>query len=65
MSWNQLLSIMQESAMIAHQERTSPPMACPNDGEPLRADPKGGLRCPFDGWRWTGGSVEGQGTRNE
>jgi hypothetical protein len=27
------------------------PTACPNDGEPLHAGPRG-LHCPFDGWTW-------------
>jgi hypothetical protein len=31
-------------------QRPSPPLACPNDGEPLRPEPDGRLRCPFDGW---------------
>ena len=27
-----------------------PPVACPNDGEPLERDPRGKLRCAYDGW---------------
>lgn len=50
-SWYQLLSIEQERAEIARIARTTPPQACPNDGEPLIR--KGSiLHCPFDGWTW-------------
>lgn len=35
--------------------RSVPPVACPNDGEPLRSGPparQGILYCPFDGWEY-------------
>jgi hypothetical protein len=51
MSWQQLLSILREARDEVEAEKTRPPTACPNDGEPLRAGPDGGLYCPFDGWR--------------
>jgi hypothetical protein len=51
MSWEQLLSIQREAAEIALEERSRPPAACPNDGEPLRTGPNGELFCPYDGWR--------------
>lgn len=28
------------------------PVACPNDGEPLRTGPDGILFCPYDGWQF-------------
>jgi hypothetical protein len=53
-SWYGLLSILEEAAaeQVWQQQRT--PMACPNDGEPLRTGPDGALYCPYDGWRWDG-----------
>ena len=57
MSWEQLLDIGTEAAQTAAAERTAPPTACPNDGEPLRSGPNGELFCTFDGYRWTGGTA--------
>lgn len=51
MGWGQLLSIYAEAAADRAAEQAAPPEACPNDGEPLRTGPDGGLYCPFDGWR--------------
>lgn len=51
MSWWQLVSIKDEAIGYVIDERTTPPAACPNDGEPLREGPDGELFCPFDGWR--------------
>lgn len=50
MSWEQLLAIGREAAEIAREEKTRPPTACPNDGEPLTVAPDGTLTCRFDGW---------------
>lgn len=54
MSYEGLLNILRQNADEYQQakddERTFP-QACPNDGEPLREGPDGGLYCPFDGWR--------------
>ena len=50
MSWEQLLDIQREAAAIAEAERSQPPTACPNDGEPLKKGPNGVLHCSFDGW---------------
>jgi len=47
MSWNQLLNIFRE-----RRPAPCPPVACPNDGEPLEQGPDGRLHCPFDGWTW-------------
>jgi len=51
MAWQTLLSILAEARADADAAKTSPPTACPNDGEPLRSGPRGELYCPFDGWR--------------
>lgn len=49
--WGGYLNIAREAARLAADERGRPPVACPNDGEPLRS--KGGiLHCPYDGYRW-------------
>lgn len=49
--WYSLLDIVREAHATRDQAVAAPPAACPNDGEPLRAAPDGGLYCPFDGWR--------------
>lgn len=51
MSWEQLLSIAAEADAEARAAADMPPLACPNDGEPLTPAPDGGLFCRFDGWR--------------
>lgn len=51
MSWEQLLDIYSEAVEHERDERSRPPQACPNDGEPLIEGPDGQLFCPFDGWR--------------
>lgn len=51
MSWYELLDIYAEAAQLAADERSRPPQACPNDGEPLEQGPDGLLFCRFDGWR--------------
>lgn len=53
MSWDQLLSIFQIAQDEARQNRDIP-VACPNDGEPLRTGPHGELFCVADGWTWNG-----------
>lgn len=52
--WWSLLGILQEEATARAYYEAQPPMACPNDGEPLLSGPAGGLFCPYDGWRWQG-----------
>ena len=54
MTWDQLISIEKDRREEIDREKTEPPTACPNDGEPLIHDPRGGLRCRFDGWRYPG-----------
>lgn len=51
-SWYTLLAIEEERRETARRLHSSPPVACPNDGEPLRTTPYGTRRCPFDGWEW-------------
>lgn len=50
MAWQQLLDIYKEAADEVRVQQTQRPVACPNDGEPLRSGPDGKLYCPFDGW---------------
>lgn len=52
MAWEQLVSIAAEAAAYAREERSSPPVACPHDGEPLDAAPDGGLFCPLGNYLW-------------
>lgn len=52
--WWGLKSVMDMNQEYERQERRDPPLACPNDGEPLLRDPRGRLRCPYDGWIWRG-----------
>jgi hypothetical protein len=52
---NDLLSTLQSQAQFKSYYDTIPPMACPNDGEPLRQGPPSDgniLYCPFDGWKY-------------
>lgn len=51
-SWWGLVAILTEAAQEERWQHQRTPMACPNDGEPLRSGPGGVLFCPFDGWRW-------------
>lgn len=51
MSWESLQAIVAEARELAREEATSPPLACPNDGEPLETGSGGQLYCKFDGWR--------------
>jgi hypothetical protein len=50
-AWEQLAQIMREAAQSAADEQSRPPVACPEDGEPLTAGPGGVLFCTFCGWR--------------
>jgi hypothetical protein len=51
-SWYGLLDIVKEARQLAEEEQSARPVACPNDGEPLRTGPRGELWCPYDGWRY-------------
>lgn len=52
MAWEQLLSIFKEAEFWNRAEKNTPPVACPNDGEPLESTNDGKLHCPFDGYMW-------------
>ena len=52
MSWEQLISIRREAADELRAQKSQPPQACPQCGEPLISAPDGDLRCKFDGWSW-------------
>ena len=50
-----LWSTLAEQSQYADYYRTQPPVACPNDGAPLKLGPPNqpGVRyCPFDGWQY-------------
>lgn len=50
-NWWKLYDIYQEASAWMAEDLATPPVACPNDGEPLLAGPQGQLYCPFDGWQ--------------
>jgi len=50
-SWEQLADIAREAADLRREEESRPPVACPNDGGPLRQGSGGVLYCPFDGYQ--------------
>lgn len=52
MPWEQLTSIYAEAVHYVEQEKTEPPAACPYDGEPLDAGPRGSLFCPLGNYEW-------------
>jgi hypothetical protein len=50
-NWRDLMAVLADARLMAREDATQSPVACPNDGEPLRSGPRGQLFCPFDGWR--------------
>lgn len=50
-NWWKLYDIYREASEWMAEDLATPPVACPNDGEPLLAGPQGQLYCPFDGWQ--------------
>lgn len=63
---NDLLSTLRLQASYQEYYKSAAPVACPNDGEPLRQGPPsepGILYCPFDGWQyprdWDANSMSG------
>lgn len=55
MSWWALDTVLKDQAIEADYYRSIPPVACPNDGEPLRIGPprdSGILYCIYDGWQY-------------
>ena len=50
-----LYATLQLQAQYKQFYDTARPVACPNDGTPLKEGPPsqpGILFCPFDGWQW-------------
>lgn len=54
MAWEQLQSMIEASREDQAARDSTPPVACPNDGEPLEENEEGVLHCRFDGWIWDG-----------
>lgn len=55
MAWWQLDNVLKEQAEYERYYRAQPPVACPNDGEPLTPGPGNEPAvwfCKFDGWRY-------------
>lgn len=52
MSWEQLRDIYREAADELRAARGRPPVACPNDGEPLQPGPGGALHCPWGDYEY-------------
>lgn len=52
MAWEELGAIYATAAAEQDAVDSTPPVACPNDGEPLEEGPNGDLHCRFDGWIW-------------
>lgn len=51
-SWYGLLSILEEAAGYVEDEKNTPPLACPYDGEPLRSGPDDVLFCAWGNYMW-------------
>jgi hypothetical protein len=57
-SWWGLVSVLRHSKAEFEAYRSAPPMACPNDGQPLvngpATDAGSGVEryCPYDGWSY-------------
>jgi len=50
-----LLATLKLQSQYKQYYDTRPPVACPNDGTPLKPGPPGQpgiLWCPFDAWTW-------------
>lgn len=56
-SWWGLESTLNASRSLIEFWNRKQPVACPNDGEPLRRSPDGILYCPFDNWRPDGQNI--------
>jgi hypothetical protein len=46
MAWESLIAVYRQAAEDRRQLDQQPPLACPNDGEPLQPGPQGQLHCP-------------------
>lgn len=54
MAWEELLNELRADRLERQVDDAAPPVACPNDGEPLGSNEAGVLHCPSDGWVWDG-----------
>lgn len=52
MSWEQLLSIMDENRQLDEDWRNTQPVACPIDGAVLQEGPDGELNCPMGNYQY-------------
>lgn len=50
-SWFGLMAVLDAARTDALDLARRPPVACPNDGEPLRTNVDGVIYCPYDGWQ--------------
>lgn len=50
-AWRSLLVDNAREYTLYREQELYHPVACPNDGEPLRDGPDGQPYCPYDGWR--------------
>lgn len=56
MPWEQLKQYIKENRERRALELTTPPVACPIDGEILTVHPRTAWRrCPLGNFTWTGG----------
>ena len=55
MSWDQLKAIADEARQAKRDAESTPPTACPIDGEPLDINSRGVRNCPLGNFRWDGG----------
>lgn len=52
MSWAELQSILAENREQRATEAVTPPVSCPNHGEPLDVREDGVRNCPFGDYRY-------------
>ena len=58
MSWQQLKAILDERRETAQEERSQPPVTCPNDGVLLDVRDDGVRNCPTGDFTWGGPLVK-------
>lgn len=58
MGWEQLTSIQQQNREWQRQESKTPPETCPVCGHRLDVNARGERNCPFEHYRWRGGSPD-------
>lgn len=63
--WYGLLGLLQSGQELWREQRERDPVACPFDGEPVRAGGEDGvLFCKFCGWQWDGSVEDAQPRRH-